>query len=203
MKEQLAGQSVKLLINQAVGFFEADAVGSRWVRSHPSWKSIWVGFHPKFRRRHRSLISAQQSAALRVLARTNKPHQNPMGQGAQPPARLIGLYQGLFQSTRPRRARLVCSELVAVRFSVSIHAPAKGATFTSGSTGACFRVSIHAPAKGAPGDGAAGFVGAVVSIHAPAKGATTIQSFSGAHTTVSIHAPAKGATCDHLRLWAR
>src|SRR5690554_7570766 len=105
MKEQLAGQSVKILIKQAVGFFEADAVGTRWVRSHPSWKSIWVGFHPKFRRRHRSLISAQQSVALRVLARTNKPHQNPMGQGAQPPARLIGLYQGLFQSTRPRGAR--------------------------------------------------------------------------------------------------
>ena len=26
--------------------FEADSAGISWVKSHPSWKSIWVEFHP-------------------------------------------------------------------------------------------------------------------------------------------------------------
>ena len=57
-----------------------------------------------------------------------------------------------------------------------------------------FSVSIHAPMKGATL-----FVGPVntrlpVSIHAPMKGATFRPLIIGFKVTVSIHAPMKGAT---------
>ena len=101
--------------------------------------------------------------------------------------------------------------------TVSIHAPAKGATFdlaARGISASCFNpraregrdimerigicksmVSIHAPAKGAtrrPVNHNAQTV--EVSIHAPAKGATYKIFGSSRECNVSIHAPAKGAT---------
>ena len=79
--------------------------------------------------------------------------------------------------------------------SISIHAPAKGATsntwgniaksdyFNPRTREGCdishilrtirtIQISIHAPAKGATYGGLAGFVFSEISIHAPAKGAT-------------------------------
>ena len=83
----------------------------------------------------------------------------------------------VFQSTRPRGARLD-SSLTCWRGSrVSIHAPAWGATvvdFASGHT-------------------------RVVSIHAPAWGATIDAHGVGLETDVSIHAPAWGATLPWIR----
>ena len=100
--------------------------------------------------------------------------------------------------------------------TVSIHAPAKGATWALSRVGISSRVSIHAPAKGATITvlTACGPYG--VSIHAPAKGATweagSIEVWGMFQSTrprrarpgaegeerrcrrVSIHAPAKGAT---------
>ena len=78
-----------------------------------------------------------------------------------------------FQSTRPRRARLVRSQCGHAKQRVSIHAPAKGAT------------AEYIEEYGALG---------AVSIHAPAKGATERRAFWDSLTPVSIHAPAKGAT---------
>ena len=104
--------------------------------------------------------------------------------------------------------------------SVSIHAPAKGATFPKREQTMWEIVSIHAPAKGATaspatsnratpsfnsrpcegGDGADVYAQAYtiyVSIHAPAKGATVIGFLCSFQKDVSIHAPAKGATSCH------
>ena len=100
--------------------------------------------------------------------------------------------------------------------SVSIHAPAKGATRRRGRRPRDLLVSIHAPAKGAtvgvaflgvwavfqftrPRRARHGSVMAItpkgrVSIHAPAKGATDSAAADWPSTPVSIHAPAKGAT---------
>ena len=57
-------------------------------------------------------------------------------------------------------------------FTVSIHAPARGATDDHGKPGFGSIVSIHAPARGATGHGYSRTVRATVSIHAPARGAT-------------------------------
>ena len=55
-------------------------------------------------------------------------------------------------------------------------------------------VSIHAPAKGATYGGSLVFPSQLVSIHAPAKGATKSLNTWITTLQVSIHAPAKGAT---------
>ena len=55
-------------------------------------------------------------------------------------------------------------------------------------------ISIHAPAKGATPAGGETDFGVGISIHAPAKGATDIAYAVGQSIVISIHAPAKGAT---------
>ena len=78
----------------------------------------------------------------------------------------------MFQSTRPRGARLLHQGLpLQVRY-----------------------VSIHAPAWGATPAAIPGRRDIKVSIHAPAWGATTLPADLDTQTFVSIHAPAWGAT---------
>ncbi len=55
----------------------------------------------------------------------------------------------MFQSTLPRRERLVPEFVLNKIITVSIHAPAKGATYHRQQGQRCDHVSIHAPAKGA------------------------------------------------------
>ena len=57
-----------------------------------------------------------------------------------------------FQSTLPRGERLTVFEMVNCMCDVSIHAPARGATFYLVFNGEMFCVSIHAPARGATTD---------------------------------------------------
>ena len=78
----------------------------------------------------------------------------------------------LFQSTHPRRVRHLSKSLILSSFIISIHAPAKGATFEIEDCYNNFIISIHAPAKGATRLGLTQTEFARISIHAPAKGAT-------------------------------
>ena len=100
--------------------------------------------------------------------------------------------------------------------SISIHAPAKGATRAVCNRLVDGRISIHAPAKGATwffrlwrfrlrhfnprsreGSDPSGMVTRpllTISIHAPAKGATVSTNRRAGAQGISIHAPAKGAT---------
>jgi len=57
-------------------------------------------------------------------------------------------------------------------------------------------VSIHAPARGATTRMLSKIALVVVSIHAPARGATRMQGYLFFVPFVSIHAPARGATGD-------
>ena len=100
---------------------------------------------------------------------------------------------------------------------ISIHAPARGATFTPNYKLPMYDISIHAPARGATRtmtmpsgfvkyfnprsrEGSDGILRTVrtkiimISIHAPARGATcrTIHFYNS--NNISIHAPARGAT---------
>ena len=125
-----------------------------------------------------------------------------------------------FQSTRPRGARPPNDFIELGNSSVSIHAPAWGATRLTAQRVAVVDVSIHAPAWGATGvkrrvcDGV-GFQSTrprgarrrcrkwrllrwLVSIHAPAWGATIFDVRVAPPFPVSIHAPAWGATGGEL-----
>ena len=120
-----------------------------------------------------------------------------------------------FQSTRPRGARLCRLRRAGLplRFnprarggrdrlgfhpqrngSVSIHAPAGGATRNAVRIDSRHFVSIHAPAGGATVSTTPCGCNRTVSIHAPAGGATRAGMTYGPITGVSIHAPAGGAT---------
>ena len=123
-----------------------------------------------------------------------------------------------FQSTHPRGVRQPIPPPYTQQQSVSIHAPARGATCRIPSRGCKGAVSIHAPARGATDVQRTASVQRRVSIHAPARGATAdishawpLESSFNPRTregcdpcliraltilgSVSIHAPARGATC--------
>ena len=78
--------------------------------------------------------------------------------------------------------------------TISIHAPAKGATGLVIHDIYCIIISIHAPAKGATRDRYIETSYTDISIHAPAKGATRKYALEYPGKLISIHAPAKGAT---------
>ena len=122
-----------------------------------------------------------------------------------------------FQSTLPRRERLLLSSEISAKILISIHAPAKGATRIRCSVCGVSTISIHAPAKGATPNrfrlshrgtefqstlprrerqGELKYFDPLneISIHAPAKGATIMDLTAFELFSISIHAPAKGAT---------
>ncbi len=114
--------------------------------------------------------------------------------------RLIATYncriRNKFQSTLPRRERPFRKVRIYCSNTVSIHAPTKGATI-------CLLPSVPRSSGFNPrSHEGSDFVKsgmyceiAEVSIHAPTKGATFIDFCSEDGTIVSIHAPTKGATC--------
>ena len=123
----------------------------------------------------------------------------------------------IFQSTHPRRVRPAmswslrrsdsnfnprtregCDQIIIPDLqveSISIHAPAKGATQLVHLHEVDLSISIHAPAKGATTIEVTVSLASRISIHAPAKGATAILFIPPLNKFISIHAPAKGATC--------
>ena len=99
-----------------------------------------------------------------------------------------------FQSTLPRGERRDGATTAFNLPSVSIHAPARGATWTCnmGVTEDMFQSTL--PRGERPLHHCLEPAEQVVSIHAPARGATPIQRSLLLLTSVSIHAPARGAT---------
>ena len=99
-----------------------------------------------------------------------------------------------FQSTLPRGERPGAAAETFQLYTISIHAPARGATLTTFATRLYPCISIHAPARGATGCQIHGFYNILISIHAPARGATSDRSQTEKVGNISIHAPARGAT---------
>ena len=83
-----------------------------------------------------------------VLAKCRMFHST-RGHGARHGRELVGILNKQFQSTRPHGARLGHLQTQQNRYSVSIHAPAWGATFLNVVVDLLDGVSIHAPAWGA------------------------------------------------------
>ena len=101
--------------------------------------------------------------------------------------------EGVFQSTRPRGARLGSHVGRERRECFNPRARA-GRDVRPGKYGAVCGVSIHAPARGATIPMPKTRSVKIVSIHAPARGATALRLFVIRIAGVSIHAPARGAT---------
>ena len=57
-----------------------------------------------------------------------------------------------------------------------------------------YDISIHAPARGATYQLQTNYRSNQISIHAPARGATSSTTGGGGYKHISIHAPARGAT---------
>ena len=58
----------------------------------------------------------------------------------------------------------------------------------------CKTISIHAPARGATTLSDDEIWELMISIHAPARGATELACYAYEYLVISIHAPARGAT---------
>ena len=122
----------------------------------------------------------------------------------------------IFQSTLPRRERLISSSSFTFSPGISIHAPTKGATQADAEVAISYNdfnprshegsditktkaicvyvISIHAPTKGATTTKANVMCLDIISIHAPTKGATEASELIRLGFVISIHAPTKGAT---------
>ena len=182
--------------------------------------------------------ATRRSAHILLLAE----FQSTRPRGARPLKHLNRLLPKMFQSTRPRGARLRKSSAILnfrgfnpraregrdriiwyrpAMFTVSIHAPARGATMVavksktgqvfqstrprgarhsirrSGSMSACFNPRAR-EGRDVTGEDCRRRV--VVSIHAPARGATNLKVLIITQKKVSIHAPARGATADGFAL---
>ena len=99
-----------------------------------------------------------------------------------------------FQSTRPRGARPDGLCTIAADCTVSIHAPARGAT-SSAVYDIFYGLFQSTRPRGArPKSNDAKRDQEIVSIHAPARGATLDRPDIAQSGQVSIHAPARGAT---------
>ena len=106
----------------------------------------------------------------------------------------------LFQSTRPRGARLRVAAFLMQYYSVSIHAPARGATRVDDVQQVVFDVSIHAPARGATLRHFLAAVRARFQSTRPRGARPPERDRGAARRRVSIHAPARGATRRPRRL---
>ena len=100
----------------------------------------------------------------------------------------------MFQFTPPRGGRLVHGVTDYIQ-SVSIHAPARGATLSASfhSIGGEI-VSIHAPARGATFGFMAGTLNNSFQFTPPRGGRRAVMADFLIAEAVSIHAPARGAT---------
>ena len=100
-----------------------------------------------------------------------------------------------FQSTHPRGVRHYFQAVPIIEYVISIHAPARGATFTAlftFSSSSQFQ-STH-PRGVRPRDATNPRASPLISIHAPARGATFFRQIPRRLLPISIHAPARGAT---------
>ncbi len=77
---------------------------------------------------------------------------------------------------------------------ISIHTPARGATFSSFLFYFFVNISIHTPARGATKLLICLNLLISISIHTPARGATILPMVDAYIQKISIHTPARGAT---------
>ena len=121
--------------------------------------------------------------------------QSTRPRGARRMIEVLNSQRSVFQSTRPRGARLGRNMMIRSIFGFQSTRPRGARHSQFSSTMTPETVSIHAPAGGATRAGMTYGPITGVSIHAPAGGATHAGRITFQAQRVSIHAPAGGATC--------
>ena len=142
--------------------------------------------------------------------------QSTLPRGERPSMFVSSSKISAFQSTLPRGERPLWSPRFHLLFSISIHAPTRGATGRSDNLQLSKLISIHAPTRGATSD----HVGCIIAVndfnprsHAGSDGRCYTEvgkykyfnprSHAGSdlvlllpffHLEISIHAPTRGAT---------
>ena len=103
-----------------------------------------------------------------------------------------------FQSTLPReeRPRAVWIDLSV--FSISIHAPTRGATQSWKIALEPLTISIHAPTRGATNKSILDFSRFEFQSTLPREERQTLNPYSSHSLSISIHAPTRGATKDRI-----
>ena len=106
--------------------------------------------HRRHRRWQISIHAPARGATFGRYGRSDRPRrfQSTLPRGERPLSTLQDVVNFAFQSTLPRGERL--SDIsVGLQIDISIHAPARGATYNGGDWNGFIRISIHAPARGA------------------------------------------------------
>ena len=175
------------------GFNPRTRVGCDSMASYrPSMIFLFQSTHPRGVRPMRQATSDKEDAMFqsthpRGVRRTRRRRQSRLSQCFNPrtrvgcdspPTNRIFAAQE-FQSTHPRGVRLAALLGLSIRVTVSIHAPAWGATTSIWQARNSRPVSIHAPAWGATCRHVRQRACLRVSIHAPAWGATPAQPAAG------------------------
>ena len=179
-----------------------------------------AGLAPAFSSMHFNPRSREGSDVAGRPIAASEPFQSTLPRRERRASSAVMGKAAAFQSTLPRRERRRLSRIRTGGGTISIHAPAKGATiqpFWTAERSPVFQstlprrerrdiptpkvtprheISIHAPAKGATPLASEVKQQLSISIHAPAKGATDNNRPRNACGFISIHAPAKGATVD-------
>ena len=135
----------------------------------------------------RGATGAVQVAGREARFQSTRPH------GARRAGRLLGQGPVGF-NPRARTGRDLGEHAAALALEVSIHAPARGATFWQHAPALAREVSIHAPPRGATNDGLESTYSALFQSTRPHGARPHAQGLAHAAAAVSIHAPARGAT---------
>ena len=157
------GATVIYFIGLSLGLFQSTRPRGARQRGYIS-ETIYFSFNP------RAHAGRDEYELDTTRVQLQFQSTRPRGARRKPPAALMDA--ALFQSTRPRGARLGQLNAALIVFGVSIHAPTRGATFSS--TGCASRILFQSTRP--RGARRALFCphqnGFLVSIHAPTRGAT-------------------------------
>ena len=129
---------------------------------------------PRLRRdtRFQSTLPRRERPRWQARSSSSFPFQSTLPRRERPIITGLVTLVVLFQSTLPRRERRLSGRHPPGHRGISIHAPAKGATYSRSFGRPPDNISIHAPAKGATRQIPGQIMQHSISIHAPAKGAT-------------------------------
>ena len=132
---------------------------------------------PRLRRdtRFQSTLPRRERPRWQARSSSSFPFQSTLPRRERPIITGLVTLVVLFQSTLPRRERRLSGRHPPGHRGISIHAPAKGATYSRSFGRPPDNISIHAPAKGATRQIPGQIVQHSISIHAPAKGATRLR----------------------------
>ena len=105
---------------------------------------------------------------------------------------------------RSREGSDIITVIILIGYKISIHAPAKGATFSDDLSFSVSGISIHAPAKGATLLILIFHLLQIFQSTLPRRERHALRRVSSSIMSISIHAPAKGATVmirQGLQVW--